>query len=83
MPAPPNAARLPLSFTWYLEGGCYVQHVSGTGQIQGMARTGLGWTRGKLSLRAGYEYNTQSTTAGIFSEDRDKHRFFTYLRRSF
>jgi hypothetical protein len=48
-----------------------------------MARTGVTWTRGKLSFRAGYEFNTQSTTSGIWSEDRDKHRFFTYLRRTF
>jgi hypothetical protein len=75
--------RLPLAITWYLEGGALAQEVAGTEQIQGVARTGLGWTRGKLSLRAGYEFNSQSTDAGGWTEERIKHRFFTYLRRSF
>ena len=75
--------RLPLSFTWYLEGGGLVQEISRTEQIQGVARTGIGWSRGKLSLRAGYEFNTQSTASIGFTEERIKHRFFTYLRRSF
>jgi hypothetical protein len=48
-----------------------------------MARTGLSWVYGKLSVRAGYEYNIQSTTSGVWSEEREKNRFFTYLRRSF
>lgn len=75
--------RLPLSLTWYLEGGGLVQEISRTEQIQGVARTGIGWSRGKLSLRAGYEFNTQSTASSGFTEERIKHRFFTYLRRSF
>ncbi len=75
--------RLPLSLTWYLEGGGLVQEISRTEQIQGVARTGIGWSRGKLSLRAGYEFNSQSTDSGGFTEERIKHRFFTYLRRSF
>ena len=74
---------LPLNFKWYVEGGAFLQKLSNTEQVQGMARTGVSWTRGKLSLRAGYEYNTQSTTSTRWTEERDKHRFFTYLRRSF
>ncbi len=74
---------LPMSIKWYVEGGGLVQQVAGNQLVQGMARTGLGWTRGKLSLRAGYEFNSQSTAAGGWSEERIKHRFFTYLRRSF
>ena len=76
-------ARLPMSITWYLEGGGTAQEVSGTDQLYGSARTGLSWSRGKLSLRVGYEFNTQSTASGGFTEERIKHRFFTYLRRSF
>ena len=76
-------ARLPMSLTWYLEGGALLQELSGTEQIQGVARTGISWSRGKLSLRVGYEFNSQSTASGGFTEERVKHRFFTYLRRSF
>jgi hypothetical protein len=77
------STRLPMAITWYVEGGALMLDTSGTEQVQGMARTGLGWARGKLSLRAGYEFNTQSTTSSGWSEERIKHRFFTYLRRSF
>jgi len=52
-------------------------------QLQGLARTGITWSRGKLSLRAGYEFNGQSTGSGGFTEERTRHFFFTYLRRSF
>jgi len=75
--------RLPLAITWYLEGGGMMQDAAGTEQLQGMARTGIGWKRGKLSLRLGYEFNTQSTAAGGFTEELIKNRVFAYLRRSF
>jgi hypothetical protein len=75
--------RLPMNLNWYIEGGALTQDTGGTEQVQGMARTGIGWKRGKLSLRVGYEFNSQSTTSGGFTEDRIKHRFFTYFRRSF
>ncbi len=76
-------AKLPLNFTWYVEGGAFVQQLTGYNLVEGMARTGLSWVYGKLSVRAGYEYNIQSTTSGVWSEEREKNRFFTYLRRSF
>ena len=76
-------ARLPLNLTWYLNAGALVQEISGNEQLQALARTGISWTRGKLSLRAGYEYNSQTTTSGSFTEELTKHYFFTYLRRSF
>ena len=75
--------RLPMNLNWYLEGGALMQDTGLTDQVQGMARTGIGWRRGKLSLRVGYEFNTQSTRSGGFTEERVKHRVFTYLRRSF
>ena len=75
--------RLPLSLIWSLELGALMQKISSTEQVQGVARTSLGWSRGKLSLRAGYEFNGQSTESSGFTEERIKHRFFTYLRRSF
>jgi len=75
--------RLPLAITWYLEGGGMMQNANGTEQTQGMARIGLGWNRGKLSLRLGYEFNTQTTATGGFSEELIKNRVFAFLRRTF
>ncbi len=77
------SARLWSAFNWYVEGGCSLQDVIGTEQLQGSARTGFNWTRGKLSLRTGYEYNTQSTTSSLWTEQREKHRLFVYLKRTF
>jgi len=75
--------RLPLAITWYLEGGGMIQDATGTEELEGMARTGIGWIRGKLSLRIGYEFNTQSTASGGFSQELVKNRVFANLRRSF
>jgi hypothetical protein len=75
--------RLPMGITWYLEGGGMMQDAVGTEQLQGMARTGIGWKRGKLSLRVGYEFNSQTTTSGGFSEELIKNRVFANLRRTF
>jgi hypothetical protein len=75
--------QLPLAITWYLEGGGLMQDAAGTDLLQGMARTGIGWKRGKLSLRLGYEFNTQTTASGGFTEELVKHRVFANLRRSF
>lgn len=71
------------SVSWYVQGGCSLQDVPGNEQVQGSAQTGLKWTRGKLSVRTGYEYNNLSTTSGSFSEQRDKNRIFAYLKRTF
>jgi hypothetical protein len=75
--------RLPMAITWYVDGGVLVQDEAGTEQTQGMARTGISWKRGKLSVRVGYEFNTQTTASGGFSEELIQNRFFVNLRRSF
>ncbi len=77
------STRLWGGIAWYVEGGCSFHSVMGTDQVQGSARTGVSWSRGKLSFRAGYEFNAQSTTSGVFTEDRQKNRFFTYIKRTF
>lgn len=76
-------ARLWSSFQWYVEGGMMWQDVFGSDQLQGSARTGFSWTRGKLTVRAGYEYNTQSSTTGVWTEEREKHRLYGYMKRQF
>ena len=75
--------QLWASFSWYVQGGCSLEDVMGTEQVDGSAQTGLSWSRGKLSVRTGYEYNTQSTSSGAFTEERDKNRLFCYLKRTF
>jgi hypothetical protein len=67
----------------YLQGGASYQDVFGSDQLQGSAQTGFSWSYGKLSVRAGYEFNTESTTAGQFTEDLEKNRIFAYLKRTF
>jgi hypothetical protein len=67
----------------YVQGGAALENVYGTKQVNGSAQTGFNWMYGKLSVRAGYEFNTQSTTTGEFSEDWEKNRIFAYLKRTF
>jgi hypothetical protein len=76
-------SRLWTDFSWYLEGGLMIQEVLGTDQLQGSARTGFSWRRGKLSVRAGYEYNAQTTSSGLWTEEREKQRLFGYMKRTF
>lgn len=75
--------QLTRSVAWYVEGGYSIQNVAGADQDYGMARTGLTWTRGKLSMRTGYDYNYQSTRSGPSTEQRDRHHFFACLKRTF
>jgi hypothetical protein len=71
------------SFSCFIQGGCSFQNVLGTEETDGAAEAGFSWTRGKLSVRAGYEYHTQNTTSGRFSEEFEKNLFFVYLKRTF
>ena len=75
--------QLDFSLAWYVEGGYVLYDLTGTQQDSAFARTGLSWSRGKLSLRAGYEYNYQTTTAGPSTEETDRHYFFASLKRTF
>jgi len=74
--------QLLASLAWYVEGGGAMLEVLGTEQLQGMARTGISWTRGKLSARAGYEFNSQATS-GQSAQDQMGNRIFVYLKRTF
>jgi hypothetical protein len=71
------------SLSCYVQGGFEWQNVYGTKQLEGTAQTGFNWTYGKLSVRAGYEFNQANTEAGSFSEDWEKNRIFAYLKRTF
>ena len=72
------------SLSWFVEGGYMIQDVFGTKQYLGTGRTGIAWTRGKLSVRAGYEYNGQNTTTpGQPDQSFDTSRLYVYLKRTF
>jgi hypothetical protein len=72
------------SLSWFVEGGYNIQDVLGTKQYLSSGRTGVTWTRGKLSVRAGYEYNGQSTTTpGQPNQEFDTSRLYVYLKRTF
>jgi hypothetical protein len=71
------------SLSCYLQGSALWQDITDSSQMGGSAQAGLNWTYGKLYVRAGYEYNTLSTTSGMFTEDRTKNRLFLYLKRTF
>ncbi|MEI8290397.1 MAG: hypothetical protein WCH99_13085 [Verrucomicrobiota bacterium] len=75
--------QLLTSLAWYVEGGVSRQEVMGSDQLMESARTGVTWTRGKLSLRTGYEYNGQSTASGRWTQELAGNRFFLYLKRAF
>ena len=76
-------AILLASLAWYAEAGAIYQDISGTEQWTGTARTGLTWTQGKLSLRAGYDFNDQHTGSGQFAQEFIRHHFYFYMRRTF
>ena len=75
--------QLLASLALYVEGGASSLNVLGSETIQGAARTGLNWSRGKISVRTGYEYNNQYTSTGSWSQELVKNRFFLYLKRTF
>ncbi|MGA2246380.1 MAG: hypothetical protein ABSH48_15395 [Verrucomicrobiota bacterium] len=77
------SVQLWSSLSCYVQGGASYQNVFGSEQIQGSAQTGFNWSYGRLSVRAGYEYNTLSTQAGTFTEKEEKDRLFLYLKRTF
>jgi hypothetical protein len=75
---------------WYVEGGYDIYNMTETDQNSGFARTGLTWSRGKLNVRAGYEYNYQTITTqaampatASTTQQRERNYFFVYLKRSF
>lgn len=77
------SSQLFYSLAWYAEAGYTLQEVLRTEQSYGTARTGLTWTRDKLTIRAGYQYNHQTTTSGTANEQRDRNYFFVNLKRYF
>jgi len=66
-----------------VEGGYSIQDVLGTEELLGSARTGLSWSRGKLSVRTGYEYNSQYTSSSQWTQELVKNHFYAYLKRTF
>ena len=66
--------------SWNVEGGYYRQDVLGVQQDLAAARTGLVLTWGKLTFKAGYQYNYQLIEP---TEERDRNFFYVQLKRDF
>jgi hypothetical protein len=71
------------SLSCYIQGGFSLQDLQGSEQVNGSAQAGFSWSYGKLSVRGGYEYNSQTTTTAALSEAYEKDRIFLYLKRNF
>jgi hypothetical protein len=67
----------------YVEGGCFLQDIVGTEETLAAARVGFSFTRGRLSVQSGYQYNYQLTKLGASEEQRNRNVFFVHLRRTF
>jgi hypothetical protein len=65
---------------WNIEGGYYYQDALGVQQNLAAARTGLNFNWGKLSIKAGYQYNYQLL---MQTETRDSNFFYVQLKRDF
>ena len=66
--------------SWNVEGGYYRQDALGVQQDLVAARTALILTYGKLTFKAGYQYNYQVIAQ---AEERDRNFFYVQLRRDF
>jgi hypothetical protein len=75
--------QLQSSLSWFAEAGAIYQDYSGSDQWAGTARTGLSWTHGKLSARAGYDFNDQNINSGSSSQEFIRNHFFMDMKRTF
>lgn len=71
--------RLTSHLAWNVEGGVRVERGEGFDQTLGVVRTGLEYTRGKLALKMGYDYQDQD----FLGEQRLRHYFFLQAKRTF
>lgn len=65
---------------WNVEGGYYYQDALGAQQNLAAARTGLNFNWGKLTFKAGYQYNYRVIQQ---AEKRDSNFFYFQLKRDF
>jgi hypothetical protein len=66
--------------SWNVEGGYYYQDALGAQQNLVAARTSLNFAWGKLTFKAGYQYNYQMIQQ---AEKRDSNFFYFQLKRNF
>lgn len=62
------------------EGGFDVRRGEGANQLLATVRPAISYVEGRLSVEAGYEYNYENF---LDNEERQKHRLFLRLRRTF
>jgi hypothetical protein len=75
--------QLVSSVSWFAEAGYIYQDVLGTAQWTGTARTGMTWTRGKMSVHGGYDFNDQESGSGQYKQQFLRSHFYVYLKRTF
>jgi hypothetical protein len=75
--------QLLTTLSWYVEGGYLIENVMGSDETMASARSGISWTRGKLSLRTDYEFNSQDTANGLWTQELVKNRIYAYMKRTF
>jgi hypothetical protein len=71
------------ALSWFAEAGAIYQDVFGNDQWTSTARTGLSWTRGKLSVRAGFDFNDQQINSGSGNQEFVRNHFFMDMKRTF
>jgi hypothetical protein len=71
------------SLAWFVEGGFIYLQVFDDDQKTGTARTGLTWTRGKMSARLGYEFSGQYSGSGNNDQEFIRNYFYLGVKRTF
>lgn len=71
--------QLTAHLAWNAEGGVMIERGDSYNQNVAIARTGLDWTRGKLTVKFNYEHGNQSTDTDL----RNRNYLFLRIRRNF
>jgi len=71
--------RITARLAWTVEGGVRIERGQTFDRNYGTVRTGIDWTRGKLTVTAGYEFGSESHPTDL----NRRHYGFLRLRRCF
>jgi len=71
--------RLTENLAWNVEGGLRKDRGHSFDRDVGVGRVGLDWTVGKMTIRVGYEHNSESQPTSL----SERHYFHIRIRRTF
>jgi hypothetical protein len=71
------------SLSLFANAGFIYQDVMSTSQLTGTAQTGVSWTRGKMSVNAGYDFSEQRSGSGQNEQEFSRSHFYAYMKRTF